>query len=105
MWYLIVSIPDLCTITYFVGSFQIVLNVAQCASKFICLALLYAHFLLRILHLIVAVSQGRSNSLISTYLFGIHSTASVKMQELILLSYLSKSSFSRDCQSKANAFS
>ena len=86
-------------------SFRIFLNVAQCASKFVCLAFLYARFLLRILHLIVAVSQGGSNSLMRTFLFGIHSAASDKMQELILLAYMSKSSFLRDCQTKADAFS
>ena len=86
-------------------SFRIFLNVAQCASKFVCLAFLYARFLLRILHLIVAVSQGGSNGLMRTFLFSIHSAASDKMQELILLAYMSKSSFSRDCQSKADAFS
>ena len=52
-----------------------------------CLAFLYARFLLRILHLIVAVSQGGSNGLMRTCLFGIHSAASDKMQELILLAY------------------
>ena len=62
---------------------------------------LYSCFLLRILHLIVAVSQGESNGLIRTCLFGIHSAASDTMQELILLAYM----FLRDCQSKADAFS
>ena len=49
--------------------------------------------------------QGGSNGLMRTCLFGIHSAASDKMQELILLENMSKSSFSRDCQSKADAFS
>ena len=86
-------------------SFLIVLNVAQCASKVVCLAFLYARFLLRMLHLIVAVNKGGSNDLMRTCLFDIHSAASDKMQELILLAYASKSSFSRDCESKADAFS
>ena len=73
----------------YVNLFGIFLNVAQCASKFVCLAFLYARFLLRILHLIVAVSQGGYNGLMRTCLFCIHSAASDKMQELILLAYMS----------------
>ena len=72
-----------------VVSFWIFLNVAQCASKFVCLAFLYARFLLRILHLIVAVSQGGYNGLMRTCLFCIHSAASDKMQDLILLAFMS----------------
>ena len=47
-------------------SFWIVLNVAQCASKFVCLAFLYARFFL--VHLIIAVSQCGFNRLIRTCL-------------------------------------
>ena len=44
MWYLIVSIPDLCNLTYFVGFLFIVTTiVGVCICSMFCCTLLYVH--------------------------------------------------------------
>ena len=68
------------------------LNLFQFILELVCLAFLYARFRFRMSLLIWHVSQGGSDGLILTVLFGIHSFASFDIKRVvgILLAYMFK---------------